>query len=243
VIGAVVVDIEGTVGSIAFVKHVLFPYARRHLADFVRAHRADPLVAQCLSQAARAAGASAEDEGRVIGQLLAWHDGDVKTPPLKLLQGMIWRRGYEGGAFTSHLYPDAHRALLRWHAAGLGLYVFSSGSAAAQRLYFAHTDFGDLSGLFQGYFDLDVGSKTEPASYRSIAERIAQAPRRVRFLSDGRNEVAAAAAAGMDAWWVRRPEEGTAVVPASAGPERVAVVSSFEELELLTETGPVCHGA
>ncbi|RYG21619.1 MAG: acireductone synthase, partial [Burkholderiales bacterium] len=34
-IRAVVTDIEGTTSSIAFVKDVLFPYARERLADFI----------------------------------------------------------------------------------------------------------------------------------------------------------------------------------------------------------------
>ena len=35
-----------------------------------------------------------------------------------------------------------------WHARGIRLYVFSSGSVQAQKLLFAHTDFGDLTPLF-----------------------------------------------------------------------------------------------
>ena len=35
-IKAILTDIEGTTSSLAFVKEVLFPYARANLADFVR---------------------------------------------------------------------------------------------------------------------------------------------------------------------------------------------------------------
>ena len=38
----VLTDIEGTTSSIAFVKDVLFPYARRELPRFVREHGRDP---------------------------------------------------------------------------------------------------------------------------------------------------------------------------------------------------------
>jgi methionine salvage enolase-phosphatase E1 len=41
---AVVIDIEGTVGSIRFVKEVLFPFARRRLRSFVIEHRTEPAV-------------------------------------------------------------------------------------------------------------------------------------------------------------------------------------------------------
>ena len=46
--GAVVVDIEGTVGSIRFVKDVLFPYARSRLRPFVLANRELPDVTRQL---------------------------------------------------------------------------------------------------------------------------------------------------------------------------------------------------
>ena len=39
---AIVIDIEGTVGSIAFVRSVLFPYAKRKLPDWVRQHADQP---------------------------------------------------------------------------------------------------------------------------------------------------------------------------------------------------------
>jgi len=33
------------------------------------------------------------------------------------------------------------------------LYIYSSGSVYAQKLLFAHTEYGDLTPLFSGYFD------------------------------------------------------------------------------------------
>ncbi len=35
-IRAIVTDIEGTTSALSFVKDVLFPYAREHLADYVK---------------------------------------------------------------------------------------------------------------------------------------------------------------------------------------------------------------
>lgn len=37
-IAAVVTDIEGTTSSIGFVHDVLFPYALKHIGNFVREH-------------------------------------------------------------------------------------------------------------------------------------------------------------------------------------------------------------
>jgi enolase-phosphatase E1 len=78
--------------------------------------------------------------------LQGWVDQDRKHTALKALQGMIWRDGYQQGAYTAHVYDDAaanrtyrdvglwYRTKLRaWHAAGHPLYVYSSGSVEAQR--------------------------------------------------------------------------------------------------------------
>ena len=44
-INAIITDIEGTTSSIAFVKDVLFPYAREHLPAYIRSHAGEPAVA------------------------------------------------------------------------------------------------------------------------------------------------------------------------------------------------------
>ncbi len=58
-IAAIVTDIEGTTSSIAFVKEVLFPYARRHLRPFVEQQRQQPEVLDCLQHNPRLARARA----------------------------------------------------------------------------------------------------------------------------------------------------------------------------------------
>ena len=120
------------------------------------------------------------------------------------MQGLIWADGYASGAFTGHVYADAVAGLQRWHAGGLKLYVFSSGSVAAQKLLFGHSDAGDLTPLFSGYFDTKTGPKREAASYAAIAAAIGEAADAVLFLSDTPEEVGAARAAGMKALRVDR---------------------------------------
>ena len=193
---AILTDIEGTTSSIAFVADVLFPYARARLADYVAAHPAE--TAQILAEVA------ASEPGDPIATLLRWIDEDRKATPLKALQGMIWADGYTSGAFRGHIYPDAVAALQRWHAAGIALYVFSSGSVPAQKLLFGHSDAGDLTPLFSGYFDTTTGPKREAASYAKIAEAIGIAPADVLFLSDTPEEVSAARGAGMAARLIDR---------------------------------------
>ena len=110
---------------------------------------------------------------------------------------MIWSDGYRGADFTAHIYPDAAATLRDWHAAGLPLAVYSSGSVPAQKLFFGHTDAGDLTGLFEGWFDTEVGHKREAGSYAEIARRLGRLPEDVLFLSDVVEELDAAREAGL----------------------------------------------
>lgn len=196
-IKAIVTDIEGTTSALSFVKDVLFPYSRAKLAEFVKAEQKNPSVLRLLDDVRELAGDASWRQEQIIGQLIQWIDEDNKITPLKALQGMIWKAGFEDGAFKGHVYPDAAEYLKRWHDAGVRLFVFSSGSVDAQKLLFGHSDFGDLTPLFNGYFDTNIGSKREETAYRHIAEQIGYAAEEILFLSDIREELDAAAATGM----------------------------------------------
>ena len=192
---AIVTDIEGTTSSLSFVHEVLFPYSRARLADWVAAHPQEAV--SVLDQVRAEAGDPALDGQGCVQLLLEWHDADRKIGPLKSLQGMIWAEGFAAGDLTGHVYPDAAEGLRRWHATGIALYIYSSGSVAAQKLIFGRTEYGDLTPLFSGYFDTAVGAKRETAAYRAIAESICLPPSEVLFLSDVEAELQAAGDAGM----------------------------------------------
>jgi enolase-phosphatase E1 len=206
-IRAVLTDIEGTTSSIDFVKDVLFPYARQHLPAYVETHTDAPEVQHWLHEAAKEAGIVEATRGAIIDLLIRWIDEDRKSTALKALQGMIWREGYESGVYTSHMYPEVPARLRAWHAQGLKLYVYSSGSVPAQKLLFGFTEYGDLTPLFSGYFDTQVGHKRETASYREIAAAIGLPPAQVLFLSDIREELDAAREAGMRTVHLIRPPQ------------------------------------
>jgi enolase-phosphatase E1 len=110
----------------------------------------------------------------------------------------LWDEGYQRGAFTGHLYQDAAENLQKWHSQGVALYVYSSGSVHAQKLLFAHTDFGDLTPLFSGYFDTHIGGKQQASSYSHIAESIGLPAEQLLFLSDITEELNAAKSAGFN---------------------------------------------
>lgn len=223
---AVLTDIEGTAGSIAFVKDVLFPYARTHLPQFIEAHRNDPTIARWLDATAREAGIDDPNSHRVIATLLRWLDEDRKATPLKALQGMVWKAGYESGAYRAHVYPEVPAKLRAWKTQGLRICVYSSGSVQAQQLLFAHTESGDLTPLFDGWFDTGIGSKRERGSYLRIAESMGIAPPAIVFLSDLTPELDAARGAGMRAVHVCRPPTSC------AGTDPHPCITDFDALTL-----------
>ncbi len=196
-IRAILTDIEGTTSSISFVKEVLFPYARDALPGFVRTHGQKPEVRRWLDMVATEIAASACQDEVIVETLQGWIEQDRKHTALKALQGMIWDVGYRNGDYTAHLYPEVADVLRGWHTAGLPLYVYSSGSVPAQRLFFGFSDAGDLNGLFSGNFDTEIGGKREAASYTRIAEAIGIAPADILFLSDVVEELDAARDAGL----------------------------------------------
>ncbi|WP_296702521.1 acireductone synthase [Thiocapsa sp. UBA6158] len=201
-VDAVVLDIEGTTTSVAFATEVLYPHARERLPNYVRRHRNEPEVAAIMDEA-RDAGGVWNDEAVVV-RMCHWMERDQKVTPLKDLQELIWEEGYRNGELMTPLYADVAPAMRNWHARGLRLYIYSSGSVHAQRLIYGHTVAGDLTPLLSGYFDTRIGHKRAADSYRRIAEAIGVPPQRILFLSDVREELDAAREAEWQTVWMMR---------------------------------------
>lgn len=228
---AILTDIEGTTSSISFVRDVLFPYAAQHLPMFVRANAREPAVADQLRAAAQEAGVEAGDYPAIIEALQRWIAEDRKITPLKALQGMLWEHGYRNRDYQAHVYPDAFEQLRHWHAAGLPLYVYSSGSIQAQKLFFAFSECGDMTPLFRDYFDTTSGPKQESSSYARIAAAIGLPPGEILFLSDIAAELDAARAAGMQTCWLVRPAD-TSATPDEVAHAHHPVARDFNEIPI-----------
>jgi len=214
-ITAVLTDIEGTTTPVAFVTQTLFPYARARLPAWCAAHEGHEALA-----AVRAA-APGQD---AVTALMGWMDRDEKVTALKEVQGLIWAEGYARGEIHGEIYPDVPPALRRWVRGGVKLFVYSSGSVAAQKLLFGHTAAGDLTGLFGGFFDTRVGAKRVAESYAVILRGVNVARTEMLFLSDVAEELDAAEAAGLVTCQLVRPTDGT--VPSG----RHEVAADFDEV-------------
>lgn len=225
---AIVVDIEGTTSATAAVHVGLYDYARPRLGPWITEHRDDPEVAGAVA-ATIADGGLPADAGvdEVVGVLHQWMDGDVKAVPLKTLQGQIWAAGFAAGDLTPHFFDDVAPALRAWHAAGITLAVFSSGSVASQKPWFGHAPGGDLAELMSGFFDpVAAAPKRERVAYERIAAALGVAPEVSLFLSDVPAELDAARAAGWRTTGLRRPGEPAEAWDFGDHP----VVASFAEV-------------
>jgi len=237
-IQAILLDIEGTTTSVGFVYHTLFPYARKHIAEFLEKQCQSQIVRDAVKQLHREWEAGAREPGcppwskgtdqetrESAAAYCRWLiDRDRKSTPLKTLQGMTWERGYQSGELRGHVYPDVPAAFERWKRKGKTISIFSSGSVLAQKLIFAHTDFGDLTPFLAAHFDTTTGAKKESESYGKIADALGKPPGAVLFLSDSVAELDAARSAGMETALSARPENP------EPGPHDHRVIRSFEEV-------------
>jgi len=227
-------DVEGTTSPVSLVAEQLFPYARRHMEAFLRAHDRKVVVQADLAMlyeenqmeadpaAPRIADAANLDQARAY---LLWQmDRDRKSTALKSLQGKVWKDGYECGELVGTVFPDVPEALARWSAKGR-VAIYSSGSVEAQKLIFGHSNAGDLTPLISSYFDTRVGPKTSAASYSAIAAAMGVATGEMLFVSDVVRELNPAREAGCETRLAQR--EGNAPV---ADAEGHVAIRSFAEL-------------
>jgi 2,3-diketo-5-methylthio-1-phosphopentane phosphatase len=209
-IQAILLDIEGTTTPVDFVHNVLFSYARGHLGKFVH-QPPEPITLEIEELRKEHAAdkhkgldppgwvdSSADLPLASLVNYVEWlMDRDRKSAPLKSLQGKIWVEGYRSGELRSEIYADVPAAFMRWSQQQRDICIFSSGSRLAQKLLFAHTSIGDLTGFIREYFDTTVGTKTTEQSYSRIAATLQVPSSRMVFVSDTVKELEAAQVAGM----------------------------------------------
>lgn len=220
----ILTDIEGTTTSVSYVFDVLFPYFRKHLSDVMK-YKDVPEIVLAFEQV----NALLTKEGSPLPandtELLAvfekWSLEDRKVTPLKTIQGVIWKQGYEAGELVGHVYEDVASHLKNWHDK-YELGIFSSGSVEAQQLIFGFSEAGDLSQYFDYFFDTNTGQKRDWETYERIAKRVHLPASKILFLSDVVAELEAAQKAGMLTIQLVRP--GT-----EAGWETIA--ADFNEVE------------
>jgi enolase-phosphatase E1 len=208
-VSVILTDIEGTTTSVNFVYEVLFPYFREHLDD-LKDMLDQPEVRHALENTKNLAeemyGKPIVSSDELLTVLRQWSLEDKKLTPLKTIQGILWKRGYEQGKLKGHVYEDVLPAFEQWAKQDVKIAVFSSGSVMAQKLIFGNSTSGDLTRYLQAYFDTETGNKREEKTYRSICDKLQVEAKNVLFLSDIIQELQAADKAGMQTVQLVRPD-------------------------------------
>lgn len=235
----ILLDIEGTTSSVSFVYDVMFPFVRRELKSYLASNWGEPSLHAACDLIARDTGyesfadwsatAHTDKQQRrlVADEIVRLMDGDIKATGLKQLQGLIWRAGFESGELQAHVYEDVRAALTAWNEAGVDIRIYSSGSVAAQKLFFGHTISGDLLHYFRGHYDTTTGQKKEEASYEQIASAFGLPASEILFISDVVAELDAARAAGLQTVLSLRP--GNADIDPL---HRHSEIASFSEVKI-----------
>lgn len=234
---AVLLDIEGTICPITFVKDVLYPYFLEKMPNYISnltfpiVKKSGQTVNDICEGFPKEAKSSKESLQKYIQELVTQ---DIKDPVLKSLQGLVWKEGYDKGDITAPLYEDAFKYIERAVQAGKSIYIYSSGSVKAQTTLFEHVqgpDGGsnDIRHLLSGYYDINnAGYKTQPQSYQKILNDIGyeNQAHKVSFFSDNVKEVDAAQKTGMEAFVVVKP--GNPSIN-SSDRQIYKVISSFDD--------------
>jgi enolase-phosphatase E1 len=212
----ILLDIEGTTSSISFVYDVMFPYVRDNVKTFLTANWDDEGVQSCLPLLAKdlehSSVASWLDEmtgeekcTAVCEGVIGLMDADVKATGLKQLQGLVWKDGFHSKQMVAHLFDDVAASVKLWSGSGIDVRIYSSGSIAAQKLFFGHTVDGDLLDCLSGHYDTTTGAKQEADSYTKIAAAYGLSADEILFVSDVVAVLVAADAGGMQTALSLRP--------------------------------------
>lgn len=229
---AILLDIEGTTTPISFVHDTLFPYSKARIGGFVLDNLAElkfeieQLSEEQANDPEYKADLQPDSPNSVSDYLKFLIDQDRKTTPLKSIQGIIWRSGYESGEIVSPVFDDVPPAFKRWKEAGKRIAIYSSGSVLAQKLLFRHTEHGDLTPFISDHFDTRIGDKKTASSYWNIAKELEINANEILFVSDSVPELDAARYGGYQTALSIRP--GNAPISNDAGHR---MIRTFADLE------------
>lgn len=222
----ILLDIEGTTTPISFVTQILFPYAKSNLEKFLVSKyntkevkdSIKSLQNQCQDDITNKLyckqdfvkldlNKSSKEKvlEHCVDYIMWLMANDRKVTPLKQLQGDIWQSAYEVGDIKGDIFSDVKPAIDIARNVGKLIYIYSSGSVAAQKLLFKYSVDGNLLPLINGHFDTKIGDKKCKDSYIKIAKNLKVQPCDILFLTDVAAEADAALLVGYKVFIVSRP--------------------------------------
>jgi enolase-phosphatase E1 len=153
-------------------------------------------------------------------------EGDRKTPEHMFLLGVVNNDSFINGRLQGEFYSDVPPALQLWKSQGKNICLFSKGDLGSLPFPFRYATDGPLDQYIDKYFGIETGDKTDPDSYKRIADALIKDPRMILSLNDLPKELDAADKAGYQCIMVIRPSNEAVAA------HKYRSVQSFKEVSI-----------
>jgi enolase-phosphatase E1 len=215
----ILLNIIEPITSINYIREILFPHVASILQDYVTNHKGkykdDESYQQYLKswhvQAFKVFIADPRSPGEKMKTIINNNIGQWPMSDSKLLCCMdtyvinMWNLGYETGLIKGHIYEDVLPVLKKLTDLGKKVCTYSCFKTSLQENFFKHTDYGDVSGVFSKYFDINLGPKDSETTYKDIANEINVNCSDILFLTSVVADAEAALKAGCNSVLLVRP--------------------------------------
>lgn len=221
-VSAILLDVAGTTTAISFVKETLYPFIIKNAEEFLKNSWENEDVKKAISQFEE----KDLDITKATEVIKNLTEKDDSNSGLKIIQGMLLKKGYESGELKGNLFDDVLKFFQSW-SSSKKFAIFSSGSVESQQLLFKNSSEGDLTSHIKKFFDTSLGSKTDSETYKKIAKELEVTPVDILFLTDDVKEAEAAKSADVNVVLVER--EGNAPLTEEAK-TNFTIVNSFADI-------------
>uniref|UniRef100_A0A0N5A9F9 Enolase-phosphatase E1 n=1 Tax=Syphacia muris TaxID=451379 RepID=A0A0N5A9F9_9BILA len=209
---ALLLNLEGTVTQLTFIKHKLYVYAKENAEMFIRKNFQNPEIQDALEKLRYCATVERRRDKNVVivpdaednrediivksaKNVTYWlSSSNLQLPALTHFLRLMWKFAYEYNELKASVYDD-FRSLLE-QITPIPVFIYGLYSVTHQKMFFSHTTSGNLTKFIAGYFDETVGTKTNPASYEAISTEIGVKPGRILFVTCSEADARAANSAG-----------------------------------------------
>jgi len=232
-IKAGLIDVEGTVTPATFVKDVLVKYVNENVESYVTTHFASETVEKHVEGlrkqatediAAGLEGAvvipEANDDVAAVASAVAANvksqfDHDRCSKDAGALYYEMIVAAFKAKAVAGKVFDDATPALKKLTISGIKVYAYAECCADSAKLQLEHSDHGDLTALFSGFYDhIKLGTKlgstlTEKGTFTKLASELQVDVDQLLFLTSKPKDAEAANSAGLKTCLVRAEKTDT----------------------------------
>lgn len=118
--------------------------------------------------------------------------------------------GYNRNKLQTAVYSDAANGMGKWPSEGIDVYMLSNGWAYANKKFLSVTNHGDLSAKIKSYFDTELGSLEDSATFQAVVSKLSLPAEDILFCTHSGMEGVAAHKAGLSVILIETHREDVA---------------------------------